>query len=294
MTDLPPGLRQCALAPDDAERAVRLSDGAGWNQSLEDWRMMLTVGSGVGIEDEAGSLLASALILPYGAAVAAGAPPISWISMVLTAEPWRRRGLARRLMQDRMAELRSRGLMPVLDATPAGHAVYSKLGFRDGLMLERMQGDVPKVPEAPPGIEVSPLRDIADIAAADAAAFGTDRSAILSFVRAQAPDLAFVARHGGRLAGHVLVRRGRRMPHLGPVVADDAPVAVALLGAVLRSAPAGKPIIMDVFAHQSDFRAAAIAAGFVALRPFTRMHLGDQPPHADATRLFAAAGPELG
>ena len=68
-------------------------------------------------------VVATALALPY-------APALGWVSMVLVHGPYRRRGLATRLVERATAALTGAGLLPVLDATPAGAEVYARMGFR--------------------------------------------------------------------------------------------------------------------------------------------------------------------
>ncbi len=50
--DAPPladGLVLRAMRPEDAEAALALSQEAGWNQTVEDWRFMLGRGRGLGL-----------------------------------------------------------------------------------------------------------------------------------------------------------------------------------------------------------------------------------------------------
>lgn len=293
---MPTGLRPRALTPADAERAVRLSDEAGWNQTAADWRLMLRLGRGVGIETGAGDLIATIIGLPHGLPAVPAAPRFAWVSMVLVTGAWRRRGLARWLLGDCLDHFADAGLMPVLDATPDGRLVYRQLGFVDGFALDRMAAETPIAPAdtAAPGAACGLICAIDDIAAYDAAAFGADRRPILDHLHEGQPGLAHLSRARDAVVGHVLARAGRRALHLGPIVADDAATAVALLGAALRAAPPHRPIVVDAFTHQAVFRTALCAAGFRPVRSFTRMHRGDRPPTADAARLFAAAGPEFG
>ena len=58
--------------------------------------------------------------------------------MVLVAGDYRRRGLATRLMRRAMDDLAAAGLVPVLDATPDGRAVYRALGFQDSWGFHRL------------------------------------------------------------------------------------------------------------------------------------------------------------
>src|SRR5690606_18597512 len=78
-------------------------------------------------------VVASSMILPYP-------PRFGWIGMVLVHGPFRRRGLATRLLHRAIAELEQAGLAPMLDATPAGKAVYDALGFKPLFELQRWRG----------------------------------------------------------------------------------------------------------------------------------------------------------
>ena len=105
------------LGPGDLAGCLALSRSSNWNQNAADWRLMLDIGHGWGITAPDGTLVASTLVLPYGA-------DFAWISMVLVLPQHRRQGHASRLLRAAIGELRERGLTPVLDATPAGRAVY--------------------------------------------------------------------------------------------------------------------------------------------------------------------------
>src|SRR6266705_1774167 len=110
-------LRLADLTPADIAGALALSDGVGWNQTREDWALFITRGRTIGLFDVEQGLVATAAALPYDNG-------FGWISMVIVAPAWRRRGLARQLMGECIDELRRRRLTPLLDATPAGALVY--------------------------------------------------------------------------------------------------------------------------------------------------------------------------
>src|SRR3984957_13614545 len=114
-------------------RALLLSEEAGWNQNAADWKVFLTHGTvlGFSIRDR---LVATAAALPYG-------DGFGWISMVLVAAEWRRRGLATRLVAACTALLRDAGRAALLDAAPAATAIYGALGFIPVGTLERWEGD---------------------------------------------------------------------------------------------------------------------------------------------------------
>ncbi|MFN7642800.1 MAG: GNAT family N-acetyltransferase [Burkholderiales bacterium] len=57
--------------------------------------------------------------------------------MVRVLPQCRGRGHASRLLREALGWLSARGLLPVLDATPAGHPVYRREGFVDAWRLAR-------------------------------------------------------------------------------------------------------------------------------------------------------------
>ena len=174
---------------------------------------MLRVGHGYAVRDE-GRLVATALALPYP-------PAFGWVSMVLVHAPYRRRGLATRLVERAMSSLEGAGLLPVLDATPAGAEVYARLGFRPVGNVMRWRGTSTAGGTAVPKPAVAArVRDL------DRSAFGADRGAVLDDLSARPAPVAALATDGG---GYLLSRTGRTATQLGPLVARDATTAVTLL-----------------------------------------------------------------
>ena len=266
------------LGPADAAAGLALSDEIGWNQTQDDWHDFLTAGLVFGIRD-AGRVVATAALLPM--------PPLTWISLVIVTGSHRRRGLAQALMTHCLAQASALGLQPYLDATPAGATVYRPLGFVDtGLTLRRLRR--PGLQQAPAALEtrVSP-KDLEDLVAADARALGVARTTTIH---------RFVSRPGSRIlkknGAIALLRVGRRAHHIGPLLADDAADAIALLDDLVRIEPA--PLIIDLSDAHQGVTDALLATGFVVERPFGRMRFGPaQVGGADAT-LVASAGPEFG
>jgi GNAT superfamily N-acetyltransferase len=280
-----------ALGPDDAVAATALSSEAGWNQTVPDWRFMLAAGEARGQLTAAGALVASALILPYD-------DRIAWIAMVLTTESHRRRGLATANLRWAIDRCAARGLIAGLDATPAGREVYAPLGFTDLWALQRLRAERPALPEPAHRHVIRPMRpdDLPAIVALDAGAFGVRRDALLGFLRGCRPGCAWIAHQGGGPAGFVLGRAGRATLHIGPLVARHPDIATALAARAIAQATASEemPMSIDVPDGQDLFRQRLIEAGFVPLRPFTRMLRGNGPAPGGADLTFAIAGPELG
>jgi GNAT superfamily N-acetyltransferase len=272
------------LAPRDLSDAEALVAEAGWNQVAADWRMFLDFGTVYAVRD--GRVIATAAWIPYGAC--------AWISMVLVASEQRRRGLATRLLHRCIDDIRAAGLVPVLDATPAGGKVYAPLGFQAAWSFTRLAATQARVMASPASIAVRPIDDSAwpALCAYDAAVFGADRSRILARMRGRLPPANLYAERDGRITGLLLGREGRTASHLGPLIAEDDATALALLAHALSRIDG--PVYVDLADAKTNIRVGLEACGFSPQRPFTRMLLGRDQSFDDVARTYAVIGPEFG
>ena len=279
--------REHALGPQDLPGCLELSKAAHWNQNAADWRLMLEIGRGYGLSLADGTLAASTVTLPYGAAFA-------WVSMVLVGPEYRRRGYATRLLRRALEDLSAERRAAVLDATPAGHEVYAEEGFRDTWGFKRFAVDALKTNGVVDTAGVRPLepRDWSRIAALDEEAFGADRTRLLKALAIRLADAALVCERAGEVTGFLLGREGREACQLGPLVARDAQSARALLGAAL--AQVAPPLYLDLVDRESALADWLEARGFAFQRPFTRMVHGANRAPGNASLVFCPAGPELG
>jgi GNAT superfamily N-acetyltransferase len=278
------------LGFEDLPSALALSLSANWNQNEADWRSMLTLGRGYGIraaaDDGTTQLAASVVVLPYG-------EHFAWVSMVLVLPAFRRRGYASLLLRHALAELGRQGRAAVLDATPAGHAVYLQEGFGDTWGFARYRREA-----RPDGTAMSgttrPLRDgdWPAIEALDVPAFGASRSALLRALARRLPLAARVVEQGGHVIGYVLGRDGREATQIGPLVAADDTIARQLLADVLPALPG--PLYLDLLDRRRALLPWLQTQGFVFQRPFTRMVHGRRDAPGDAATIVLVAGPELG
>jgi GNAT superfamily N-acetyltransferase len=279
-----------SLSPSELDDVDALVREARWNQIAADWRVFLTHGRVYALVTADGRIVATTATLPYGGRFA-------WISMVLVAGEYRRRGLATQLMRRAMDELAAARLVPALDATPDGRAVYRRLGFTDSWgfarLIRRERQGAPAL-AAPAGVTIRAVTD-ADwpaLCAYDATAFGAERGAVLAGLRGRLPPAELMAERAGGVAGFLLGRDGMLAGHLCPLIADDDAIACALLARALDALD--WPLFIDFADDKTAVRSFLERRGFAAVRPFTRMLYGTPARFDDPARTFAVVGPEFG
>ncbi|MDN4590554.1 GNAT family N-acetyltransferase [Xenophilus aerolatus] len=285
-------LQSVCLAAADVFAGVGLSSAAGWNQTTDDWALFIAQGEAIGLRTARSELVATAATLPYEGGHA-------WISMVLVDPAWQHRGLATRLLAQCIESLRARRMVPTLDATPAGEAVYRKLGFLRGFGFSRWERDAAASTAAEavdPRVREATQDELADCMALDTQACGLGRAALLASLAGRQGSRAWRLDDARGLAtGFVIAREGRRAAQIGPLVAAGDAQAIGLLRAALAATPG--PVFIDVPDAREALSGWLIAHGFRLQRSFMRMALRAQlPPYlAEApSSLFAVAGPEFG
>ncbi len=272
-----------------SEAVWPLSVEAGWNQNLADWRFMLGAGRGFGCVGPDGRWQASSLVLPLG-------QKLAWISMVLVTRDRRRGGVGTGLLKRCIDEVRSAGAVAGLDATEQGRPIYLPLGFHDLYPIARWHFDAASdVVQPPAGVTLRALgpADLPRLALYDRPLTGMERPSILAHLALRQPGRAWIAEDtAGKTVGYVLGREGRVATSLGPVVADNEAIALALISKAAAAAPG--PFIIDVPVLHRAMRGWLERQGAVTPRGYMRMTLGDAKGLDDATHVFALAGPELG
>ena len=211
-------------------------------------------------------LVATAALLPYSAGNA-------WISMVLVTADFRRRGIATKLV-DACLERGDKARPHDLAGRDTGrrHRLRSARLHADAAIAAaaaeeaaRRRGRTARYRPATSTPWPHAMRG----------AMGFDRSTLLS---------EFSARPGSRIVSDdramALVRNGRTARHIGPLLADRADQALALVDAIVRSETG--PWLIDAVHSQEEFLDGLVASGWNIERPFQRMRFG-RPTAARAT-----------
>ena len=267
----------------DFAAALELSRAAGWNQTPEDWRMLLELAPDgcLGIEAE-GRLVATTTLLCYQQRLA-------WIGMVLTHPDYRGRGFARRLIAAAQDRADSLGIETVkLDATEQGRPLYEGFGFRAEQPVERWsRSGLPKLQalETGPAESKNPSSLSQALRELDTQAFAADRSIMLQEL-AQRSSLHWSPN------AFLFARAGCATEYLGPCVAADTAAARAVItGTINSSAHTGWS--WDLLPANKDAVTLASELGFSRQRCLTRMVRG-KPLHGRDEMVYAIAGFELG
>jgi GNAT superfamily N-acetyltransferase len=265
------------LKPGDIPAAMELSAQAGWNQTEEDWRMLIDLAPRGCLAIEVGGELAStATLFCYGQRLA-------WIGMVLTRISYRGRGFARRLLTHTLSLADELGIESVkLDATEEGKQLYEKLGFRSEQAVERWERSATVATLSKP---IGHTHLLEDWFAADFSAFGAERSELLLRLAHRNPPITV-------RGSYLLTRPGRRTRHLGPCVASDPGTARTLLECALQS-PSARPSSWDILPENRNAVALAHDLGFAPKRHLMRMFRG-KALRGDESAIYAIAGFELG
>ncbi|WP_406060171.1 GNAT family N-acetyltransferase [Streptomyces sp. NBC_01077] len=230
------------LTGDDLLACSDLSENRGWPREEHKWGLLLTAGTGYGIDDPSGAgLIACSVVTSYGSGLAA-------IGMVLVAEQYARQGVGRRLMQHVLAEAGDTPL--TLHATPNGQPLYEQLGFRETSRAEMVRGRFTFTTPAP-AVPVRPVtaEDLQAILRLDREVFGLDRTHVITRLPAFADHLR-VAEEDGEITGFAAAWPNMDTHVVGPLIARDPATAQALIASL--AAATDRPLRTDIDVRHSE------------------------------------------
>ncbi len=278
------------LKKQDIPDAMRLVYAEGWNQTENDWQILVGGARNVCFAAETEcKLVGTATAMNYNNVTA-------WIGMVLVDREYRGRGISKILLSALLDKLDSCKSVK-LDATPAGQKVYEKLGFNNEFMIQRMVRNPGALETKIPVGAVTPVLPVKDrlkeTVLFDELVFGTKRGILLRTLADRYPELAGVIVEGRKISGYSLGRIGSRYVQIGPVSAGSAEDAKRLVLQGLKM-KCQQPVVVDVMDSKKELISWLESLGFAIQRPFTRMFLGENLFPGLAEKQFLICGPEYG
>jgi len=266
------------FATEHLEGALQLSQEMSWPYRLEDWALALELGQGFVLRNGAGTVIATAAWWTYGEDHAS-------CGMIIVSKAAQGRGHGARLMDALLAAAHPRTL--TLNSTAEGLALYERRGFVRIGVIQQHQGIPDPRHQAPPASLVRAMApsDVEAVARLDLKASGWARRQMLDRL-IQAGDGHVLVR-GGEPRGYAISRLFGRGHVIGPVVAESAADARALIEAAL--ARLGQVFVRVDTAATSQLGDWLESIGLRQVSDATTMVKGPHIPPAGPARMFALA-----
>ncbi|MGW0839563.1 GNAT family N-acetyltransferase [Streptomyces sp. NPDC002787] len=279
-TPSPAALPIRRLTPRDLTACADLSQDRGWPREEHKWGLLLTAGTGYGVDDPEGGLVTACVVTEYGPA---GRPDLGAIGMVLVAERHARQGIGRRLMRHVLSQM---GTTPLtLHSTPYGRPLYEELGFKITGEAEMVCGHfTPGGPDPAVSTRPATAEDLTTLLRLDEEAFGTDRTHILTRLPAFADQLR-VAEENGRIIGYAAAWPNMDTHVVGPLIARDAQTAKALIASL--AAHTDRPLRTDIDVRHEGLLRWVKERGLASVAFNTVMTYGISELPGDWTRRYA-------
>ncbi|MGW0534669.1 GNAT family N-acetyltransferase [Streptomyces sp. NPDC003032] len=269
------------LTPRDLTSCADLSEDRGWPREEHKWGLLLSAGTGYGIDAPDGNgLIGAYVVTRYGPQER---PDLAAIGMVLVAERYARQGIGRRLMQYAVEEAATVPL--TLHATPNGRPLYEQLGFKTIGRAEMLcghfslSGPLPDIATRPATAE-----DLTSIVRLDTEVFGHDRTHVIARLPAFTDQLR-VAEADGEIVGYAGAWPNMETHVIGPLIAPDTDTAKALIASL--SAHTDRPLRTDIDVRHEELLAWLKDSGLEPIAFNAVMAYGTPELPGDWTRRFA-------
>lgn len=270
---------------DEVDLALQWAAQEGWNPGLNDAACFHAADPGgflIGLLDD--EPIASISVVRYGDA-------FGFLGLYIVRPEFRGLGYGLRLWQAGMAHLGQR--VVGLDGVVAQQDNYRRSGFELAHRNVRYQtvarqsamtadGVVPVSPDLQPALIVY-----------DASCFPVGRQPFLRAWLAQPQAHVLALLRHGVVSGYGVIRPCLAGHKIGPLFADDAEGADALLQALMRRAPDGDAVFLDCSQANPASEALALHHGMAPVFETARMYKGPAPVLAQQ-RVFGISSFELG
>ena len=262
----------------DLAAGLALTQGQRWSHRQEDWEFHFRLGRGWVACDAQDRPIGTAIWWAYG-------EQFGTVGLIVVDPAHQGQGIGRQLLEAVMNDAGPRVLQLV--ATQAGLNLYRRCGFRDRGGIDQRQG-TPATIAAVPAPAGTVLRavvrdDLAALGDLDAAAFGANRRAVID--AALSAGEGVLAERGGQPAGFALLRRSGRGALIGPVIAPDEGLAIALVSHLLSRTRGF--VRIDVPAGAEQLGKWLDAVGLPSIDRVTTMIRGTPAETPSGARVFA-------
>ena len=278
-----------SMQPGDIVYAMKLSNAEGWNQTENDWKLLIESPQNVCLVAEYNKkIIGTTTAMNY-------ANQIAWIGMVLVAKESRGQGVSKLLLTNILKKLESFESIK-LDATPAGQQVYKKFDFKDEYLITRLvTGSIKDLSfdDDTRLVESIRLKDIEEIVALDEHVFGTNRGQLIESLIKRYPHKAWLLKRNNSIAGFALGRDGNKYHQVGPVFGSTINDVKMLIRKALKEL-INQPVIMDVLSEKEDLISWLNSIGFTMQRHFARMYKKENLFPGIINKQYLICGPAFG
>ena len=277
------------MQPGDIVYAMKLSNAEGWNQTENDWKLLIESPQNVCLVAEYNKkIIGTTTAMNY-------ANQIAWIGMVLVAKESRGQGISKLLLTNILKKLESFESIK-LDATPAGKQVYQKFDFKDEYLITRVvTGSMTNLSfeDDTTLAESIRLKDIEEIVALDEHVFGTNRRQLIESLINRYPHKAWLLKRNNSIAGFALGRDGNKYHQVGPVCGSTINDVKMLIRRALKEL-IYQPVVIDVLSEKEDLISWLHSIGFTMQRHFVRMYKKENLFPGIVNKQYLICGPEFG
>jgi len=277
------------MQPGDIVRGMNLSNAEGWNQTEEDWKLLVQNPQNICLLAECNQkIIGTTTAMNY-------ANQVAWIGMVLVDKEYRGQGVSKLLLTSILKKLESFASIK-LDATPAGQQVYKKFDFENEYLISRLvTGSMKNLSFNDDTVfaESIQLKDIEEVIAFDEHVFGTNRRPLIKSLIQRYPHKAWLLKRNNSIAGFALGREGNKYHQVGPVVGSTINDVQILIRKALKKLN-NQPVVVDVLCDKEDLINWLASIGFTMQRHFVRMYKKENSFPGVVNEQYLICGPEFG
>lgn len=274
---------------DRPEGMLYLAGHAGWNQTLEDCRMVTSSGNSLAVYAYDGEN-----VIGCAGCFIFGERTLCHINMVVTHENYRGRGIAKKMVGFLMEKAACRTYR--LYATQAGGHVYTKLGFKPLLGQKKYfasSGSFPALDKIPEGIYPVTENDLEELYLLDEATFGFRREKVIEYLFRTHRNLAFCHRDpAGKMDAFTLGRIGPAARNIMCSASDPVSGGKLFFYSCSLKTDAEKLQTM-IYDNQENFRKILLERGFTQGTEMNLMDQGETFP-LPGLNCYGIAGGEFG